>query len=149
AEPQPTAPARALDDLEIVDDVEDTLPLARAALQRGDDNAVVEICTRRLAAQPAHFDSIVLLAFARQRLGPLAEALSLYRRLRQVQPDNAVWAEWERNIHRRREAQLNAPAPLSQPPAREPAPTPSTAAPAPEPSPTRLGWSDVAGEFLL
>jgi hypothetical protein len=149
AEPQPTAPAPMLDGLEIVDEVEDTLPLARAALQRGDDNAVVEICTRRLAAQPDHFDSIVLLAFARQRLGQLDEALTLYQRLRQLQPDNPVWAEWERNIARRREAQLKAPAPLSQPAAREPAPTPPPAAPAPEPSPTRLGWSDVAGEFLL
>ena len=121
----------------------DAVTRARAALQAGDDARVIEICTRRLEADPDQFDCLVLLAFACQRRGRLDEALSLYQRLSRIEPGNDVWREWIATIERRAAAApirvdaVEKPANVAPPPKLPPAPA--------EP---RLRLSDVASEFL-
>src|SRR5262249_51874018 len=91
-----------------------------------------------------HFDSIVLLAFVHQRQGRLDEALALYKRLQEMQPDNAVWAQWVKSLGERQSAR---PVPQRWSAVRA---APAVAAPPVPQAPAEppLSFSSVAGEFL-
>jgi tetratricopeptide (TPR) repeat protein len=116
---------------------DDTLTRAREALNRGDNDRVITLCDERLRGQPGDFDATVLLAFARQRLGQLDEALSLYRQLRELQPDNPVWGQWVTEIGRRVAARPGKPLAFI-PKVPEPIAV----------SKPGLSWGAFAGEFL-
>jgi len=113
----------------------DPLLTAREAVVRGDDAAVIDLCTVRLADTPDDFDATVLLAFALQRVGRLDEALALYRRLSTLQPENATWRQWSQSVEQRLQSRPGTPAPAA-------------AVATPQPATPRLSWSSVAGEFL-
>jgi hypothetical protein len=122
---------------------DDLIASAREALNRGDDDRVVALCTAQLAIQPDHFDATVLLAFACQRLERLDEALGHYRRLRALQPSVAAWGRWVENVSNRLEArQATVQKPFAAPPELVPVAPPSPERP-------KFAWKEVAGEFLL
>jgi tetratricopeptide (TPR) repeat protein len=150
--------------------LEDSVVAARSALERGDDAEVEALCNRRLSVQPDHFDSTVLLAFALQRQNRLDEALLLYRRVAEIQPENAVWSMWVKDIEGRQRSRAKgamtvAPTATTQLPAAtayQNGPGPvgvreveliSTGSPARSPVSTPseppLTWSSVTSEFLL
>lgn len=122
----------------------DPLTAAREAFERGDDATVVSLCSDRLADQPDHLDAMVLLAFVKQKLGENAEALRLYQRLQELQPENTTWGRWVATVTGRLPSGIR--------PAIGPAaPTRPTPRPQPEPiaASPRITWSSVAEEFLL
>ena len=137
----------------------DTVMLARAAMQGGDDHAVIALCNRRLAREPEHFDSLVLLAFAHQRQNHLDESLKIYRQLLTMEPHNEVWKQWVRKVAERRTARDKADAaavPEVAKPRRAEAVSPAPVVPAARPAAAQpvapvepgLSWASVTGEFL-
>lgn len=126
----------------------DEVARARAALQRGEDAEVISVCTAILDGQPDHYDATVLLAFASQRLGRLDEALRLYQRLLNLEPENPAWREWVRNVAGRLAARPGVPTLDPVAPTRA-GTAPAAKAPAPTPAPApRISWSVVTAEVL-
>lgn len=124
---------------------EESLARVRAALARGDDATAISLCSSGLAERPDQFDMLVLLAFALQRQGANAQALTHYRRLVELEPANAAWGKWVIELERRLQRSGEMASLLkSESDAPEPAPgIPETA-----PTPPRLTWSSFAGEFV-
>jgi hypothetical protein len=59
---------------------------------------IISICTDELFADPNQYHFMINLAFALQKLGRYDEALYQYRRLREIEPDNQAWMQWEKEI---------------------------------------------------
>ncbi|WP_074317585.1 tetratricopeptide repeat protein [Singulisphaera sp. GP187] len=127
----------------------ETLEPARLAVKRGDDRRVIEVCGPWLERYPDHPEALVLLAFSLRRVGRLAEALALYRRLSLLNPQNEVWSQWVRDIEKRLPAVPQARSPEVRTVEREPEPE-LRPEPATDSEPVRpaFSWSSVAGEFL-
>jgi hypothetical protein len=135
------------------------LAQARLALEAGDDEAVLSLCTPVLAEQPENVDALAFCAFALKRQERTAEALALYRKLQQAEPDNEAWTKWVHNLEAKGGLSDTAKPPMapatdltrtltevatSQSPSSPPAPR---SAPVPRLEPA-LSWSTIAGEFL-
>jgi tetratricopeptide (TPR) repeat protein len=78
------------------------LSAARLAVREQRDDEAVALCREVLAESPDRVDALTMAAYASQRLGRLDEALELYRYLARLQPSNAKWSEWVRNLGIRR-----------------------------------------------
>ena len=127
-------------------EVKERLVRIKSAVQEGRDDEVITLGKEILAIEPDHIDALITTAFAQQRSDRLDEALGSYETLQRLQPSQPRWAEWSRNVQRRREIKrLGGTASNSAPPGPA-AQGPASARALFEP-PT-ISWTSFAGAFL-
>ena len=106
-----------------------------------------------LAEQPGNVDALAYGAFVLNRQERRAEALDLYRKLDEVEPDNEAWTKWiqrlEAMVGLSQTVEPSSLTPTIPTPAPKVVPTlaPSRPVPVHSQEPT-VSWSTIAGEFL-